>query len=130
MAQQALADGDADSALAWLAPLATQVLYTEVQAQSCALRLAAHRRQGRTDTAALAWADQALDGASHGRHLPALARLQLLRERRDAARLAGDAAVTAHCTTEAAQLQARLVASLGRWRALAPALAEPAGALA
>jgi hypothetical protein len=54
--------------------------------------------------------------------------LEVLRERRDAARLPGDAVVAAHGAAEATPLQARLVPGLGRWQALAPALAERAGA--
>ena len=122
LAQLALAEGDANAALRWLAPLADDVLYTEVQAGSCSLRLAAHLRLGRTDAAALALADQALAGERQGRQLPALARLQLLRTRGAAARLAGDAATADHCVDAAEALQTRLAASLGRWQALAPAL--------
>lgn len=122
LAQLALADGDAQAALQWLAPLAGQVLYTEVQARSCSLRLAAHLQLGRTDAAALALADQALDADDHGRQLPALARLQLLRVRQAAANLADDAATAARCADGAGALQTRLAASLGRWQALAPAL--------
>ena len=84
--------------------------------------LAAHLRLGRTDATALALADQALAGEGQGRQLPALARLQLLRTRAAAARLAGDADTATRCADGAAALQAQLAASLGRWQALAPAL--------
>jgi len=124
LAQLALAEGDADGALHWLAPLADEVLYTEVQAGSCSLRLAAHLHLGRTDATALALADHALAGERQGRQLPALARLHLLRTRAAAARLAGDADTATRCADAAWALQARLAASLGRWQALAPALAE------
>jgi hypothetical protein len=122
LAQLALADGDAHGALQWLAPLADQVLYTEVQAASCSLRLAAHQQLGRSDAVALRLADQALADERQGRQLPALARLQLLRTRGAAARLSGDAATANRCADAAEVLQSRLANSLGRWQALAPAL--------
>ena len=98
------------------------MLYTEVQAASCSLRLAAHQQLGRSDAVALRLADQALADERQGRQLPALARLQLLRTRGAAARLSGDAATANRCADAAEVLQSRLANSLGRWQALAPAL--------
>ena len=125
-AQLALADGDASAALALLAPLAGLVLYTDQQARSCTLRLRAHQQLGQQDRDALHQADQALASDATGRQLPALARLGLLRARRDAALAGGDATTARQLTAQAAQLRARLAASLGPWQALAGALDETA----
>ena len=125
-AQLALADGDAGAALALLAPLDGLVLYTDQQARSCTLRLLTHQQLGRQDSDALHLADQALASDATGRQLPALARLGLLRARRDAALAGGDATTARQLTAQAAQLQARLAASLGPWQALAGALDETA----
>lgn len=124
LARQALADGDPQAALERLAPLADQMLYTEVEARSCALRLAALNRLGRSDPPALALADAALADGADGRCLPALDRLALLRARRQAAHLAGDADAAGRLAAAAQQLQQQLAASLGPWQALAPALGE------
>jgi len=109
-AQVALAAGQAEAALQWLQPLHGAPLYAEARVLSAATRLAAHTALGQVDTSANAAADALLLGAPP---LPALPALQLLWQRRRAARLAGD-------TSSAALWQRRLRAA---WQNLHGSLA-------
>jgi hypothetical protein len=102
-AELALAEGDAQRALHWLAPLQGASMYCEALAQSCTLRLAAQRQLGEVQPEALALADAALAGGT----LPALLALELRRERRLAALAAGD-------DTTAEALQRAMADSLQR----------------
>jgi DNA-binding SARP family transcriptional activator len=122
-AQLALAEGDAATAQRWLQPLAGQPLYTDVQAQSCATRLAAELRLGPPSQQALALADEALTADAGGRVLPALSRLGLLQVRGDAAARLHDAAGAARLAAEAQALQQRLRDSLGAHAQAQPGLA-------
>jgi cytochrome P450 len=97
------AEGDAQRALHWLAPLQGASMYCEALAQSCTLRLAAQRQLGEVQPEALALADAALAGGT----LPALLALELRRERRLAALAAGD-------DTTAEALQRAMADSLQR----------------
>jgi DNA-binding SARP family transcriptional activator len=120
----ALAAGEPEAALAWLAPLAGADLYTEVQLNGCAVRLAAQLRRGRIDDEALALADAALASASPGHTLPALPWLGLRQVRRRAAQARGDTAAEQRLAVEIAAQQAALAASLGRHAGLAAALQD------
>ena len=123
-AQVALAAGEAQSALDWLAPLAGPVLYTEVQAQSCATRLAAQGLLRQHDATALALADEALAAPASGRVLPALAWLGLRQTRRAAAQRSGDTATAVRLLEEIEAQQRQLAVALGAHGHLAPALQD------
>ena len=122
-AELALAEGNAQAALDWLAPLQGAVLYTEVEARCCAARLVAHSALGRTDASAMALADAALAGQAQGRVLPALAALGLRQARLQAATLAADTALATTLRASIAAEQQRLAGLLGAHAALRPALA-------
>lgn len=123
MAQLAWAEGDVTGALEQLATLDGQALYTEMQARSCALRLACHTHLGQVNLAAVQLADDALACGAPERVLPALDRLELLRARRDAAMLSGDTPLATQLDADATSTQQRLADRLGRHGHLAHALA-------
>lgn len=123
-AQLALARREPEAALAWLAPLASAVLYTEVQAQSCATRLAAQLQLGQVEPQALALADEALAAPAAGRVLPALAWLGLRQVRCRAAQHLGDPATATRLRAEIDAQQRTLATSLGRHAALLAALQD------
>ena len=121
-AQLALAEGEPEAALRWLAPLRGLALYSEVQAQSCTARLAAWRLMGqaRAEVAAevvsegLSEAMRLADVALAGGRLPMLLALELQQERCRAAEGAGDVAAASRLHSAMAATVRGLAANLAR----------------